>query len=853
METPRREKNGAYRIVRPLGRGGMGEVFLAYDERLGRLVALKRIRRDFDEWLDLRERFRREARAVARLNHVNVVQIYDVLLDGDDEPDTIIMEYVEGRSVAELLRDGPLPPATAVDVAAQVARGLGAAHGAGLAHRDLKASNVIVNHLGQAKVLDFGLARPVKSGFETPLTEVGDVVGTIRSMSPEQLEGELVGPESDLFSLGVLLYEMLTGEPPFALATQPPTPLAAHRLALPDALSALVDALLAKDPKERPANAEGVAEALESLRLQPSRGGGFETPSPSPSELDNDPTGLRIPGGPAPPAGPSPAAGAWPMAGVAALVLAVAVAAVLFTGLRRGAEPLRVTVLRPQTDAAVADLAAVRVTSTLLRTLAGLEGIVALDPRQIGGGDGSPLDVGRAVAANEVLTASITACGSSDLVSLRRLRLADGGVRGAESFEVPSSPRQALVASNAVAAALRRLYAEHPPRPGVVDLEARGEDYVTFLRVLDHVDAGGPHSDANLGALEELAATSPSLLDAHLLAARIALGLFADTKDDGYLRRCRTALERARPLARGYPPLLAAWAELALAEGDLERGRELLAELEGVHPGDPHVDEQRARIAETEGRLDEAVRIRRAVLGRHPTFRDHAYLAHLEVQRGEVEAARRHLEAALELAPSNRWALAKLAQLELAYGDLGRAEEIYGELAGSRPHRSHFTNLGLARFLLGDSDGAVESYRRALDLDPGHVDVLLNLADAESARGRSAAAVELYSQALARLRDIEGSAGLEPKERTTKAQCLLHLGRRREAVALVLETLQGFPQDAQVLYEAAVVYALAGEEASALACARKALALGFHARWFRLPAFQSLRADPEWQQLLDDG
>ncbi|HWM92444.1 MAG TPA: protein kinase [Thermoanaerobaculia bacterium] len=272
----RPERIGPYHLERKLGSGGMGVVYAAWDERLERRVALKKILSDVADEPLRRERFRREARAVAKLSHPAIVQIHDLL--ETPEGDWIVLEYVEGATLTGRLLQGALDPGEVIRLARDVAGALEEAHVQGLLHRDLKAENVILAPSGRAKVLDFGLAKLYESGSPTAeatsATSPGCVVGTYRAMSPEQANGLALDPRSDLFSLGVLLYEAATRVSPFQAETpvdtltrvcnhqQPPV----RRLcpAFPETVSELIDALLQKEPARRPRSAREVSEALAS-------------------------------------------------------------------------------------------------------------------------------------------------------------------------------------------------------------------------------------------------------------------------------------------------------------------------------------------------------------------------------------------------------------------------------------------------------------------------------------------------------------------------------------------------------------------------------------------------------------
>src|SRR5215471_12854972 len=217
------QKLGPYEIDSPLGAGGMGEVYRARDTRLDRTVAIKILPGNFSHDSGRRARFEREARAISSLSHPNICALFDI---GDqDGVQYVVLEYLEGQTLAERLAKGPLPIPEVLKVGAEIASALETAHRHGIVHRDLKPANVILTRTG-AKLLDFGLAKPgaaVASAVaaEEPtisksLTEEGVIVGTFRYMAPEQLEGKDADSRSDIFALGALLYEMCTGHAAFS-------------------------------------------------------------------------------------------------------------------------------------------------------------------------------------------------------------------------------------------------------------------------------------------------------------------------------------------------------------------------------------------------------------------------------------------------------------------------------------------------------------------------------------------------------------------------------------------------------------------------------------------------------------
>jgi len=272
--------SGRYRLEARIGAGGMSTVYRAFDETLERQVAIKLLNREVATDSDELERFRREARAVAQLSHPHIVGVIDA---GEDEGRPyIVFEFVEGETLKDRIRrQGRLPVPEAVAYAIEIARALGAAHARHIVHRDVKPQNVLIDEEGSAKVTDFGIARTLD---EEGLTADGRVVGTTDYVSPEQALGQQVTGQSDLYSLGIVLYEMLSGEVPFKGENQVAVAMKHVREPLPDvqrmrpeisaALAAVIDRATAKRPADRYANdAELITDLEDALAIETARSG----------------------------------------------------------------------------------------------------------------------------------------------------------------------------------------------------------------------------------------------------------------------------------------------------------------------------------------------------------------------------------------------------------------------------------------------------------------------------------------------------------------------------------------------------------------------------------------------------
>jgi tetratricopeptide (TPR) repeat protein len=874
------ERIGPYRLERKLGAGGMGVVYAAWDERLQRRVALKQIRPEI-AGDSLRERFRREARAVAQLDHPAIVRIHDLL--ETPEGDWLVLQYVEGSTLAQRLREGPLPPERVAAVARDILSALEAAHSAGLLHRDLKTENVMLAPSGRAMVLDFGLAKlyAAEAGAPPGETVTAGLVGTYRAMSPEQANGLALDPRSDLFSLGVLLYEAATGLSPFQgsnpvdtltrVCTHLQTPARELVPAVPAPLSALIDSLLEKDVDRRPRRA---GEALALIEA------GLDATTVRPPDADKTVsithpfTPYRpshpLPVAAAPASDPGRPASATPyrglrarrlplVAGVTLLVAALGVAVAWRLRVPSPPAPppgpLYVAVARPEVGLGAGReevaLAAAALQSAALQALASMEGVAALPPGRPEPGEPPPTvqRLARLLAAQEVVTATLDCEAHQCQAVLRRQRGGDGKIlESTAPFDVPLDDLHLL--DTAVFTYLRPLYPGFRARLEAPRLQVRGEDYERYLRAQRTWQEERP-ADLRplLTELDRIRASSPQFLDAYLLEAQIEGFRFFLTRDAQERDRALGLVAEARRLAPEATSPLDSTFTVALEAGRLDMAEEAVNALEARLPGDARTLQQRALLSEQRGDRKKALELERAAAQRHPSAKILMDLANLEMRLGELPAARRTLEDLLRRLPGHPGGETVMAQLELESGRPAQAAELYTRLAQRRPGFAELSNLGVTQLLLSRYAESAASLRKAAALAPKSASVVLNLADAEALQGRRTEAEALYRRVLELV--AQDPAPEFWQTLSIKAQAQSHLGSAPEAAASIQQAVVAAPDNPELAFEASLVYAVIGDTASALASAKRALDKGYDRRWFLLPWFDPLRGDPAFRKLIE--
>jgi tetratricopeptide (TPR) repeat protein/TolB-like protein/predicted Ser/Thr protein kinase len=843
---------GHYRVVEQIGSGGMGVVYRAHDIRLDRDVALKAIRPGMLNERPARDRFRKEARLLSKLCHPNIAQVYD--FDTQEGVDFLIMEFVKGTTLASTLANGPMSEEMSITVGIQIASALENAAEEGIVHRDLKPSNTMITTRGNVKVLDFGLARLLRSedaNVTESLESAGGVGGTLPYMAPEQLRGEPADFRSDIYSLGVVLYEVSTGNRPFNsristglisdILNKSPEPLRKTNSGLSLGFENVVLRCLAKDPQRRYQNAGEARVALESLR------GGGEIATP-----------------------PNANARAMRVFAVTAALLLVTWFGILASW--------RSSKRVPKVDAAVANQLAVLPLSTTQgnsESLAFDDGLVeTLTSRLTQLSRNHPLQV---VPASEVRARGVTNLQgareqfgatlglqlnvqrSGDLVRVNYSLVDTKSHRqlGGDTITAPASDPFSLedrVAESIVKSLEiklqpqeeRALVAHGTDRPSAYDYYLQGRGYLQEPQKRENIDSAITVFGHALEQDPSYALAIAGLGEAYWRHYEL-------DQETRWARQAQSSCEKAIATNSDYAESHSC---LGMVYEGTGKYNDAVIQYRKAVELDPTSDDAIRGLASAYaklGKTDDAEKTFQVAIAARPQYwKGYNSLGALYAGEGRYEESAKMFTQVIALAPDSFRGYSNLGAVYIRQGRYPEAVKLLQSSIAIRPTEDSFSNLGTAFFALRQFDRAAKNYGEATRLDDQDYVVWGNLADSYYYAGNRADAIPAFRKAVS-LATL--SLGVNPRDASVLSAVAGYnamLGNRTEAFEY-LEKALGLTgaKDPEVLFEAAMVHNQFGETAKALEWLDKAREAGFSSTTISdAPALDNLHGNHKFQDIL---
>ena len=845
---------GPYRILAPIGAGGMGEVYRARDTKLERDVALKILPPDVAS-AELLRRFEKEARAASSLNHPNIVSIYDV--GRVDSIAYIAMELIEGQTLRGVMAGQQVPVRDALRIGAKVADVLASAHERGVTHRDLKPENVMISRDGYIKLLDFGLAKVrsafVSSGGNTePQTSVGHVFGTTSYMSPEQAAGKPVDFRSDQFSLGLILYEMLAQKRPFdrasgaetltAIIREQALPLSQFNDAVPPELAQIIDRCLEKSPSDRYASTRDLARDLRELRNRLSLG---TTSGRSIRSLRIETPRLPV------------------LAAVTGALLVGVLASIYFN--RPHAAPIAPVEAKSVAVVPFRDLSATGdgqlfsdgISEMISARIAQAHGVRVIAP--FDGAVPANADVreiARRRGATMVLKGSVQRVGEQLRVSYQLVDATTGNPISGDMVTAPSADVFTLedLVADSVLQSLSLSRTHRSPHAMASTLSGPDQrtytETVGLLKRMNNVEG----LDRAITSLEALLVNSRDSAAVNGALGEALLRKYSYTHGRELVDQAAVYAERAVQLDPADPQAHITVGNLRRISGHFP---EAITSFQRALVLQPDSAAARLGLADTydaTGRAADADRLYKQALQLAPDLPDvYGRYGRFCYTRGRYEDAARLFADQARLLPNAPRAFSNLGAAQQALGHYEAAMTAYQQSIAIQPTSGGYSNLGTCQFYLGRYVDAAATYEKASALTPNDYRLWANLGDAYRwAPGQRERAVAAFDRAVRLAREAITVNPNDAIARAVAAACLAKRGDAAAASAELKLALQSDPTNGSVLYQAAVVTNIRGDHDEALAWLGRAIASGRSpSEAARDPELSNLRDDPRFRNALN--
>ncbi|HSB08333.1 MAG TPA: tetratricopeptide repeat protein [Blastocatellia bacterium] len=838
---------GKYKIIEKLGTGGMGEVYKAEDLALLRTVAIKVMSKAGERTVGGETRFLREARAASAFNHPNIVTIYEI--GETDEHTYIVMEYVAGRSLRNLITTRELRHDKILDIAMQTCDALLEAHSHEIIHRDIKPENILLADRGRVKLVDFGLAKAVPtrqtSGATAAerLTESGTIMGTLSYMSPEQLRGEPLDRRSDIFSFGIVLYEMIMGELPFigsnsfevaaSILKDPPLDIGTVPHGLPHGIKHVVAKLLAKRRDERYSSFEEVKQAIEALageRRNPPDASGDERPTVATPPRVSDRR-------------------------------SAAFAAGLRSSVKKGPSAPTILVLPLQTVGSdeTSSYIGIGLAHAITTDLAKIEGLAVLS-KSAGAGRLDETGHGvnqlaRELGATILLEGEVMRSGETIGVMARLTDAETGRViwgsqyRGdlTDLFSIQDAVCESVAAALElnISAEVRGRMAQPATRNiDAFEFYSKGRVFLERRDIKQNIDFA-------IQMFHEALELDPDFSLAHAGLGEAYWRKYQTTRESVWVDRAIAASDHALVLDPHQAQVHISLGIIYHGTGKIERAMEEFERAIELQPMSDEAYQWMGRCCQRKGDMERAVGYFEKAIELRPGYWDnYNALGNFYYTFGRYRDAAEQYRRVITFQPDSSQGYSNLGAMYYLQGLYQDAVAMYRRAIDIHPNELSYANLGTAYFYLGRYDDAIEAYGAALKLNPTEDQHYWNLGDAYMRVGRIDDAQRQYARAGDLL---EERLNVDPSDATCLGQLALYrakLQRFDEALELIERATQLEPRNTTLMYKKAVVYALKGDCGRATEYLALALENGYsRAEAQRDPDLEGLRTEPAYAEL----